>query len=64
MLERVKVKKKTLKFLFKTFGRLKISYYFCTRKYESSTDRKDCFVIKREIKKIIDIQYNNQVRKN
>ena len=59
----VKVNRKTLKFSLKTFGQLEIKFYFCTRKYEATLTER-LLRYKAEDVKIIDIQYNNQVRKN
>ena len=41
---RIKVTRKTLKFSSETFGQFRINYYFCTRKYETNTDREGSFV--------------------
>lgn len=59
----IKVTKKTLKFSFKTFGHYEIKFYFCTRKYGATLTER-LLRYKAEEEKIIDIQYNNQVRKN
>ena len=59
----VKVTKKTLKILKETFGHKENNFYFCTRKYGATLTER-LLHYKAEDLKIIDIQYNNQVRKN
>ena len=61
--EGLRLLKKTLKFSSETFGQLEIKFYFCTRKYGATLTERLLRYKAKDIK-IIDIQYNNQVRKN
>ena len=47
-------------FFHKTFGHIKNTLYFCTRKSDGTTE---ISLVKAKREEIIEIRYNNQVRK-
>ena len=63
MFEGIRVKKKTLKFSFKTFGELEIKFYFCTRKY-GKAQRQKRVAEEAEEKRSLKNRYTTKLRKN